>query len=259
MNKLYLNVFAGIPEESLYKLTKEIGFDGYFGDPPMAARLDELSRVKALGDAEGLDCETLHATIPGSATLWSDGSAGDEFVCVLKTNIDNCKILSIPILVVHISPDFTKEPSFETGIRRLEAVVAYARENGIRIAFENINSPEYLYRTMEHFDSPDVGFCYDVGHEACHTLGERYLPRLGHRLMCTHLHDNDNADDLHLIPFDGDIDLAKMCEELKACQYEGNITLEVFYSKEYKAKMSEREYVEKCYAAAKKIRDMIRA
>ena len=257
MNKLYIEVFAGIPSERLFPLTKQVGFDGYFGDPPMANNLEALSKVKALADGCGLDCETLHSTIPGSDTIWSEGAEGDGFVEVLKNNIDNCHALSIPILVVHVSPDFNKNPSFDVGIRRFEQVVAYAAENGVKIAFENINSPEYLYKTMEHFGTPNVGFCYDAGHEACHTYGERFLPKLGDRLMCTHLHDNDNVGDLHQIPFDGEIDLVKMCDELKACGYKGNISLEVYYSKEYKAVMSELEFMEKCYAAAEKIRRML--
>lgn len=43
---------------------------------------------------------------------------------------------------------------------------------GVKIAFENINSAEYLFETLEHFDEPHIGFCYDCGHEAYFELNE---------------------------------------------------------------------------------------
>ena len=144
--------------------------------------------------------------------------------------------------------------SFEIGINRLENVVRYAKEKSVKIAFENINSPEYLFRVLNNFNTPDVGFCYDCGHEACHTPGVRYLPIIGNRLMCTHIHDNDNESDLHLIPFDGEIDFQQMCNELKAINYKGNITLELCYSDKYKAELSDYEFLKKCYESAEKIR-----
>lgn len=256
-NNICIDVFSGFTYEKLLPMAKEIGFDGFFSDEQSALLTDELKKLRAEADGLGLEYETSHSTIPGCTSIWSEGRAGDDYVDVLKNNIDNCSKLSIPILVVHVQVDSENEPSFEIGINRLENVVRYAKEKKVKIAFENINSPEYLFRVLNNFNTPDVGFCYDCGHEACHTPGVRYLPIIGNRLMCTHIHDNDNKSDLHLIPFDGEIDFKQICKELKAINYKGNITLELCYSDKYKAELSDYDFLKKCYESAEKIRSMI--
>jgi len=83
------------------------------------------------------------------------------------------------------------------------------------------------------------------------------LPKIGNRLLCTHIHDNDHKSDLHLIPFDGEIDFKKMCQELKACNYEGNITLELCYSEKYKKELDEYDFVKKSFESAQKIKSLL--
>lgn len=257
MNKLCIDVFSGFTYEELLPLIKEIGFDGFFSGEQSANYLDKLTGIRKIANEQRLDYETSHSTIPGCETIWSKGEEGDRYIEVLKNNIDYCQKLLIPIIVVHIQPDFKEQPSFETGIERLEKTVEYAREKNVKIAFENINSSEYLFKTLDYFDNSNVGFCYDCGHEACHTPGVRYLPQIGNRLFCTHIHDNDNVKDLHLIPFDGKIDFEKVCYELKKCNYKGNITLELCYSEQYKAKLSKYDFLKKSFDSADKIRGMM--
>ena len=126
------------------------------------------------------------------------------------------------------------------------------------LAFENINSAEYLFRTLEFFQDKHVGFCYDCGHEACHTPGMRYLPEVGKRLFCTHLHDNNGKGDCHWLPFDGNIDFEKICEELSACGYEGNLTLELCYNDGYAKKYSKEEFVKEAYARVDRLRKALK-
>ena len=74
-------------------------------------------------------------------------------------------MLGIPILVVNVNPELKQNPSRELGIDRLKPVVKYAKDKSVKIAFENINSPEYLYKTLDYFDGDNIGFCYDCRHE----------------------------------------------------------------------------------------------
>ena len=196
INRLSIDVFAGITHTDLLPIIHNLGFDGFFSDEQIANSYNDLAELKKKGDELFLQLESSHATIPGCHTLWENGVAGDNYVELLKNNIDNCHNLSIPILVVHIQPDLKNNPSFEQGIERLEAVVRYAGINNVKIAFENINSSAYLLRTLDYFNVPHVGFCYDCGHETCYTPETRYLPILGERLLCTHIHDNDGMNDL---------------------------------------------------------------
>ena len=128
----------------------------------------------------------------------------------------------------------------------------------IKVAFENINSPEYLYGTLQHFDDPYVGFCYDSGHEACHTPGERFLPKIGNRLFCTHLHDNDGKGDRHWLPFDGSIDFERISYDLKNSGYRGNLTMELYYNDKYKKLYTEEEFVQEAYLRVERLNAMIK-
>lgn len=257
MNQIFIDVFSGFTYDRLLPMAKEIGFEGFFSDEKSAALIEPLQELRKAADALELEYETSHSTIPGCTAIWTEGTDGENYVTVLKKNIDHCCKLSIPILVVHVQLDWKKDPSFATGIRRLEHIVKYAEAKKVKIAFENINSPDYLFQVLEYFNTPYVGFCYDCGHEACHTPGVRYLPKIGNRLMCTHIHDNDQKSDLHRIPFDGRIDFAQMCQELKEIRYKGNLTLELCYSAQYKRELSEYDFLKKSYAAAEKIRSMM--
>ena len=65
-------------------------------------------------------------------------------------------------------------------------------------------------------DKAHVGYCWDSGHDHCYPHKTDFLERYGHRLMMTHLNDNfgvrdpggipSGKDDLHFLPFDGNID-----------------------------------------------------
>ena len=129
----------------------------------------------------------------------------------------------------------------------------------VKIAFENNSAPAYLYRTLDALQDANVGFCYDSGHEACCTLEEEhYLPKIGDRLICTHLHDNNKKSDLHLIPHDGEIGFDRIAGELHDCVYKGNFTLELNYER-YIDTVSPDEYLKKCFDTAKRIRDLVLA
>jgi len=257
MNKICISVFSGFTYQTLLPAIKDIGFDGFFTDEQTANNYDELKAVRSSADKLGLDFETSHSTIPGCHTIWYDGNEGDEYIKILKNNIDNCKSLNIPILVVHIQIDKSVIPTLEIGLKRLTTVIEYAVQSGVKIAFENINSSELLFDVLKTFKNEAVGFCYDCGHEAIYTPETRFLPLLGDRLLCTHIHDNNLMHDNHFIPFDGSIDFNRICDELRACGYKGNITLELCYNDFYKQKYDEYEFLNKSFQAAKRLAERI--
>jgi len=257
MRSLCIDVFDGFTYEELLPIAKKVGFDGFFSGEIWADHLEDMKHFSRLAKEVGLFQETSHSTIPGSENIWIEGNAGDEQVALWKRNIDNCAKLSVPILVIHGDPYHLPNPSFEIGIKRLEKVVAYAKEKGVKIAFENIYSPKFLYGILEHFQDDHVGFCYDCGHEASHTSGVHFLSQVGHRLLCTHFHDNDCINDLHRIPFDGSIDYIQICKELHDCGYTGCITLELCYNDYYRSICTKEEFIQRAFQAAKKLQDML--
>ena len=256
-NLLCVDVFEGIDYDRLFYMVKEIGFDGLFSGEVHGDDFESMKRVRRIANETGLLYEFSHSKIPGCKELWRHSGKGQDYVKLLKRNIDNCARLEIPILVVHCQPEYQTEPDMALGLGLLEPVVRYAEEAGVKIAFENIDHPQCLLQTMAHFTDAHVGFCYDAGHEACRGYGYEFLPLVGDRLICTHIHDNDGIDDQHLIPFDGKIDWQRVMRQLKECHYQGPLTLELRYGKFYEG-VSETEFLKKSFDAVKRLRDMMK-
>lgn len=255
--KFCIDVFSGFTYDELLPMIKKIGFDGFFSGEIYAEYSSEIDHIRQLADHLHLYYETSHATIPGSTSIWTEEMDGESYSRLLLKCIDYCAVFHIPILVVHVGLDPSVRSVFETGMNRLKPVIKHAKQKEVKIAFENINSEAYLLQTLHYFQEEHVGFCYDCGHEFCHTPGTHYLPAVKNRLFCTHLHDNDGTCDQHLIPFDGRIDFEKVCQELLSIEYCGNLTLELTYYP-YQDSMTKQEFLQKSYFALKRIEKMLK-
>ena len=256
-NRLSIITFENFTYESLVELAREVGFDGVHSGSWSAESAEGLFAYKKMTAAAGLDFDSAHSTIAGCAGIWVEGEQGDRYTEKLLGNIDNVAAVGVKNLVVHVQLPKHSEPSFELGVKRLELAVERAAQKQVRIAFENINGAELLFRTLDHFDMEHVGFCYDVGHAHCYTPDARYLDRVGDRLFCTHIHDNDGASDLHLLPFDSAVDFDRLARELASCGYSGDITLEVNYAK-YADRLSKREYMQRAFDSVMKLQTLIK-
>ena len=211
--------------EELLQIMKNAGFDAISPVWKSEAELAETVRIAA---ELGLEVQSLHAPFAKAANMWSR----DEAVCgpaktELKEVIDGCARLHIPIVVAHVWVGF--DYSFDVNslyYDNFEEVVEYARERGVKMAFENTEGIEYLRALMAHFKGNEtVGFCWDSGHEMCYNYSEDLLGELGDRLMMTHINDNLGirrfdgkihwTDDLHLLPFDGIADWDENIQRLR--------------------------------------------
>ena len=114
--KTFIDIFYGIEYAQMFPMAKKAGFDGFFSGECYANDKNALKEIEHLAYLHNLEWETSHSTIPKSTTIWLEGNEGDEYCKVLLSNLDNCKQYKIPLLVVHVAPDFSKNPSFELGI-----------------------------------------------------------------------------------------------------------------------------------------------
>ena len=124
----------------------------------------------------------------------------------------------------------------QAAIDSLEKLLPVAEACGITVCIENIwfptNTPAKLMDMLNHFDSPNLGFCFDSGHanimahptddpasravQGWQAVGlpvewsscdlEKMLP---HIVNC-HLHDNDGILDRHHLPGHGNINWEKV-------------------------------------------------
>ena len=71
MNSIYIDVFSGISYDELFKMIKDIGFNGFFSGEIYAKHFDNMSSFKRYAENLGLTQETSHSTIPGSSSIWN--------------------------------------------------------------------------------------------------------------------------------------------------------------------------------------------
>ena len=195
------------------EMLRGIGFEAV---SPEWAGASALEETVTFARAAGLEIQSVHAPFGGTASLWSsDPDVSDHAKAEILETIETCGRLLVPIVVLHAWIGFAYQfdkASLYYG--NFEEIVRVAKENGVRIAFENTEGEEYLFALMEHFaDDGTVGFCWDSGHEMCYNDSKDLLALLGDRLIMTHLNDNLGVsrfdgkifwtDDLHLLPYDG--------------------------------------------------------
>ncbi len=213
----------------------------------------------------GIVCDTLHAPFSAINDMWSeDEEKGAAELAAQKASIDLCAAYAVPVVIIHVSSGRPMPPINDKGIARYDSLVAYAREKGVRIAFENLRYAENLDFLLRRY--PDMGFCWDTGHECCYTPGVRYMPMYGDRVIALHIHDNAcgmDTDD-HVLPFDGKIDFETVAADLAAADCRCTLMLEIGRSSFINGKaiyeaMSYEEYYTRAIAAAQRLSDMVEA
>jgi sugar phosphate isomerase/epimerase len=141
--------------------------------------------------------------------------------------IDSCARFQIPIAVVHcwqgLQYAFPGEP---LDYSVFDAIVERAVQQNVSIAFENLEGEEYLEALMNRYrELPNIGFCWDSGHDHCYPHKLDFLEAFGQRLIMTHINDNlglrdpggtpSGLDDLHFLPYDGTISWETAISRLK--------------------------------------------
>ncbi len=259
MNKVGINYcgqFGETPEEG-FQLFSELGFDAVFTD----SKYTDLEVFAKEAQKTGLYYECVHAPFKGINNIWQDNEDGEAMFKSLYDCIDACHNVNVPITVVHLSSGKNPPRMNDLGFARLDKLVDHAVKQGVTLAFENqrkLANIAYIFETYK--DVEQVRFCWDTGHEGVFAEGREYMPLFGDKLVYTHIHDNFSrpGGDLHMIPFDGNIDYAKVARHLKTHNYSGTLTLEVIPQvwEGYKG-VSREAYYRKAYEAIIKIRNML--
>ena len=249
------------PRESL-PMIREMGFDSYFTGHYTRPAVKE---IKAISDALGLECTSIHAPFKGINTMWLSGMDYLTVYNQIVESIDSAADNGIPTVVLHLSSGWKAPEINDLGLARYDALVEYAMKRGVNLAFENlrkIGNTAYMVDRYENI--PNVGFCFDVGHEHCYTKTVDFMDIFCEKVIMTHIHDNLGRGkecvgdpDTHLLPFDGTVDYNHMMQKLNEYEYKGHLTLEVFNGSrpEYLA-MPHEDFLRTCYDRIVKISSM---
>ena len=272
--KLCLGTGMGfdIPIEEQIRLIKKAGFDGFFTD---AESLEKLTQYAAIAKEENMLYQSVHAPFGKMYIMWEGTEEEAEKVLKeLEGCVDACAEIGVDLLICHVIIGMERCTPNEIGAERFRLLGEYAKEKGIRIAFENTEGEEYLAAVMEKCrDLDNVGFCFDSGHEMCYNFGRDMLSLYGDRLFATHLNDNLGMkdkniktwhDDLHLLPMDGVVDWEHVAIRLRKATCPQCLTFELVSTNKpernahdkYKD-MTFSEYVTEAYERAKTIRNLI--
>ncbi len=200
----------------------------------------------------GLEVIFAHLGYQEINRIWEEGEAGDHLVECYRKELDQCFKNHIKTVILHLTTSRVAPLYNELGLLRIQRITDYAKEKGMRIAFENTRKKGYLEYVLKHIEGDHVGVCYDAGHDHAHFEDGFDFQAFQNRIFEVHLHDNDASGDQHLIPFDGSIHWERVIQNLKASGYTGAVTLECVYRKDY-GNMSPLAFYKKCYEAGEKL------
>ena len=243
--RIGINLYTKWPYREVIEAFRENGIDRTFMNiehPEFENAMDALAKA-------GITVENFHAPFKGQNTIWAPGEAGENMLARLLAGVDICVKYGVKVMVAHVSNSRPMPAISPVGLERFDRLMAYAKEKGVTIAFESHRFFENVAYFMERY--PQAGFCLDTAHEDAFTPGVRYLPMWGHRLVATHISDNEYVcdEDMHMLPFDGHIDWAQTAQEMAACGRDVTLMLEIKPGNHEKYKdVSIKDY----YAAAAK-------
>ena len=219
-----MNAFGDIDIDLQIRLMQTNGFEATFVKAEHPGVEEMLHAIRTAG----IVCESVHAPLGKELNdLWYEGEAGEHMLARQKRSVDLCARYAIPVMVVHLSSGVPAPRISDIGYRRFKALVDYADEHGVKIAFENQRYLANIAFAFEQF--PTAGFCWDVGHEGVFANNRRYMPLFGHLLTQLHVHDNfgPGTRDVHIIPYDGSIDYERVAQSIAAVDYDRSLMLEL--------------------------------
>ena len=205
--------------------------------------LDELYEYfaptkKAVEDS-GLVFSQIHSSFPNY--IEGNDKINDYMITVTEKSLAVSAFLGSPALVVHpyFCMEYHKEHQINLAMYR--KLIPAAKKYGVTVCLENgyadIADHIGIIDTLNAEGGEKCfGYCLDIGHaNNGGGLFRKYIQMLGDRLTCLHIHDNDGANDSHMIPYTQTrgynikrTDYDGMLEGLRDIGYKGNLSFEAF-------------------------------
>lgn len=235
-------------DKTAVRILCEAGFDGI--DFSMFRMRDDndilnsseykshIKELVSIAGFYGVTFEQAHAPFP-SAKDGNEEYNADIFE-KLKRALEISGMLDSKICVVH--PVQFKENQFEKNMELYHKLEPYAADYGVKIALENMwgwdnvqnrivpnvcSVAEDFNRYVDALDPAHFTACLDLGH--CGLVGDTaggMIRGMGQRLGCLHIHDNDNFNDSHTLPYMSKMDWDDILKALGEIDYQGNFTYE---------------------------------
>lgn len=185
-----------------------------------------------------------HAALDGKKQREAEGFIANDLRLTSELGarhlVVHCAIFANPDNIIrdekgHLYPGFSVFRDLEnekTGMARkikdgMARFAEEAKKLGVVIALEtDLKMNAIMLDLISEADPEACGICFDAGHAELQMGSVKAAQLLGPRIVCTHLHDNDGKEDLHLPPFKGVIDWPGVLDALVKAEYEGYYTFE---------------------------------
>ncbi len=237
-------------DKEAVRITCEAGFDGIDFSMFRMAHDDNdilnsadfkshISELIGIARSYGVTFEQAHAPFPSAKDGNEEYNA--KMFEKLKRALEIAGILDAKICVVH--PVQFKENQFEKNMELYNKLEPYAADYGVKIAVENMwgwdnaanrivpnvcSVAEDFNRYVDALNPEHFTACLDLGH--CGLVGDsagNMIRQMGSRLGALHIHDNNNIDDSHSLPYLGNMDWDDILRALGETDYQGHFTYEV--------------------------------
>jgi hexulose-6-phosphate isomerase len=178
-----------------FQLLRDCGFEGAELDSPSSFNPDD---VLAARDKTGLVVHGLVDSVHWRMTLTNpDAAVRAEGVKALETALrDGKKFGSISILLVPgiVDGGTGYDEAYKRSQDEIRKVLPLAKEVGVKIAVENVwnnflLSPLEAARYVDEFNSPWVGWHFDIGNVIHYGWPDQWARILGKRILKLHIKD----------------------------------------------------------------------
>ena len=184
----YGMISAGTTVREKFEIAREAGFDGIEIDAPGGPNVDEVLKAK---EATGLQVPGVVDSVHWSKTLGDPdpevraaGVAGLLDAIELCNQYGGSSVLLVPAVV---NKNIAYDHAYERSQVEIRKAIPRAKELGVKISFENVwnnflLSPMEAARYVDAFDSPTVGWHFDIGNIVNYGWPEQWIRILGHRI-----------------------------------------------------------------------------
>ena len=172
-----------------FEVARDAGFQGIEMDSPSDLDLDE---VLAARDATGLAIPGVVDSVHWSDTLsHPDAAVRARGAAGLVRALEDCARLggtSVLLVPGVVNAEVSYDQAWERSTAELRAVLPRAAELGVAVAIENVwnqflLSPLEAARYVDQFESPAIGWHFDVGNVVNYGWPEQWVRILGPRIL----------------------------------------------------------------------------
>jgi L-ribulose-5-phosphate 3-epimerase len=174
-----------------FKMIKDAGFDGV--EPNGSMDRDEVMKAfEATGLKAASVCDSVHWAKPLSDPNPSVRAVGLEG---LKTALQDAKTYgasSVLLVPGTVSNEVSYADAYTRSQAEIRKAIPFAEEMGVKIAIENVwnnflLSPLEAARYVDEFNSPWVGWHFDIGNVINYGWPEQWIRVLGKRIQKLHI------------------------------------------------------------------------